>query len=87
MCPGEGHGAPPLVMLGVGVGGPCRFGCRAFVLLRVAGVCPYIYGVREYWVLNIPPGLPGIGYQMSPWVWLGRGVEVPGTGGGYKKSG
>ena len=26
-----------------------------------------------------------LGIKCPPWVWLGRGVEVPGTGGGHKE--
>lgn len=79
MCPGEGHGAPPLfVHLSVcgrplQLQGPFSVGGSWCVFL-IYMVC----GGGSYRVLGI---------KCPPWVWVGRGVEGPGAEVGIEKSG
>lgn len=78
MCPGEGHGAPPLFVHLSVCGRPLQL--QGSFSVRGLMVCvPYIWcageGATGYWVLNIPPPGGGlIGYWVS---------NVPPLLGGY----
>jgi len=68
MCPGEGHGAPPLF-----VPKRCVMALQnrlqgLFSIKGGGGVPLYMVCGAGYWVLNIPRGYRVLGIKCPPWV-------------------